>query len=254
MKLEDITPVLLTCNEEANIDRTLGRLTWAESIIVLDSFSSDRTESICQDHPNIRFERRKFDTHSQQWNAAVHLAKTPWVLSLDADYQVTDQLLSEIRQIEPSLAIKGYAIPFLFAVTGFPLRAHLLPPRIALFEKASAVYIQDGHTQDLQVRGDVETLNNPLIHDDRKPFERWFASQIKYAQLEVEKLSSTPFRQMTRQDQLRALILPAPVAVLFYTLFIKGLILEGPAGWTYSLHRCIAEGVLSTLLIRKLLE
>lgn len=254
MKLDQITPVILTSNEESNIGRTLSALSWAETVVVFDSFSTDRTESICREFKNVQFHQRKFTTHSEQWNTAVDLAPTPWVLSLDADYQVSTTLLDEMKELDPSLSVKAYAIPFIFAVNGTHLRAHLLPPRIALFETAFSTYIQDGHTQDLQVNGEVETISSPLIHDDRKPFERWFASQIKYAELEVDKLAQTPFQQMTPQDQLRALILPAPIAVLFYTLFIKGLFLEGPAGWTYSLHRCIAESVLSALLIRKLLD
>lgn len=254
MNLELITPVILTHNEESNIRRTLGKLSWADTVIVLDSFSTDRTEAICREFQNVRFSQRQFTTHSEQWNAAVELAPTSWVLSLDADYQVTLSLRSEIQELEPVLSIKGYAIPFIFAVKGTTLKAHLLPPRIALFEKVSTTYIQDGHTQDLTVDGDVQQLSNPLIHDDRKPFERWFAAQIKYAELEVTKLSKIPFQQLSLQDQVRSMIIPAPIAVIFYTLFFKGLILEGPPGWTYSLHRCLAECVLSVLLIRRHLD
>jgi len=131
MNLELVTPVILTSNEEVNIQRTLNALPWAETVVVLDSFSSDHTEAICRKFKNVRFQQRQFTTHSEQWNAAVQLASTPWILSLDADYQVSSNLLNKIKELEPSLSVKGYAIPFLFAVNGISLRAHLLPPRIA---------------------------------------------------------------------------------------------------------------------------
>ncbi|MEM6886107.1 MAG: glycosyltransferase, partial [Verrucomicrobiota bacterium] len=131
MKLDQITPVILTSNEEPNISRTLSALSWAETIIMLDSFSTDRTKSICREFRNVRFHQRKFTTHSEQWNAAINLATTPWVLSLDADYQLSSNLLHEMKELTPSLSVKGYAIPFIFAVNGSHLRAHLLPPRIA---------------------------------------------------------------------------------------------------------------------------
>jgi len=254
MNLELVTPVILTSNEEVNIQRTLNALPWAETVVVLDSFSSDHTEAICRKFKNVRFQQRQFTTHSEQWNAAVQLASTPWILSLDADYQVSSNLLNKIKELEPSLSVKGYAIPFLFAVNGISLRAHLLPPRIALFEKAACKYIQDGHPQDLQDNGEVEKLSSPFIHDDRKPFERWFAAQIKYAELEVNKLSSLSFAELSPQDQLRYLIFPAPILVLFYTLLYKGLLFEGPPGWNYSFHRFLAEAVLSVLLIQKHLD
>lgn len=253
MNLERITPVLLTSNEEANIQRTLSALSWANEVIVLDSFSSDRTADICQSFKQVRFYQRMFTTHAEQWNAAIALAGTSWILSLDADYLVSESLIQEIYEINPASPVRGFSIPFLFAVKGTALSAHLLPPRIALFEKAYATYVQDGHTQELRVKGEISTLSSPIIHDDRKPFNRWFTAQIRYAELEVDKLTGTPYRKLSLQDKLRVLILPAPPAVIFYTLLIKRLIFEGPAGWTYCIHRFIAECVLSALLIRKFL-
>jgi len=251
MNLTDITPVILTYNEEVNIDHTLNTLFWAECIIVMDSYSSDQTLEICRRYTPVRVFQRKFDTHCQQWNEAVSKVETPWILSLDADYRVSSALLDEIQKLEPPLFVKGYRIPFLFALKGALLNAHLLPPRIALFEKASARYVQDGHTQVLEVNGDVEPLQHPLIHDDRKPFGRWFEAQIQYAELEVEKLSKIPFLKLPLQDQLRCLILPAPIAVLFYTLLFRGLILDGIPGFKYCLQRCLAEIILSIQLLRK---
>ena len=69
--LEQITPVLLTYNEEENIGRTLGQLGWASDVVVVDSYSTDNTVEIARSRIQVRLFQRTFDTHAQQWNFAV---------------------------------------------------------------------------------------------------------------------------------------------------------------------------------------
>lgn len=101
MDLVTITPLILTYNEEPNIDRTLSKLTWAREIIVIDSFSTDKTLEILKSYPNVKFYQRKFDTHAQQWNYGLEQINSQWVLSMDADYSITEKLLSEIENLKP---------------------------------------------------------------------------------------------------------------------------------------------------------
>jgi glycosyltransferase involved in cell wall biosynthesis len=68
--LADITPVILTYNEAANIGRSLERLTWAREVVVVDSGSTDDTLAIVARFPNARVVKRPFDTHAQQWRFA----------------------------------------------------------------------------------------------------------------------------------------------------------------------------------------
>ncbi|MGF1677826.1 MAG: glycosyltransferase family 2 protein [Candidatus Methylacidiphilales bacterium] len=251
MNLNTITPVVLTCDEEINLPRTLAALSWATRIVVCDSFSKDQTPFIARSHPKVHFFQRAFDTHSCQWNAAVERVETEWVLSLDADYLVTERLIKEIHQLENHDEVNGFRIPFRFAVEGVILNAHLLPPRCALFRKARSRYIQDGHTQLLVVEGVTAELTQPLIHDDRKPFRRWWSAQGKYARLEADKLTQTPWSVLSLQDRVRALAVIAPLAVLFFCLVIKRLALEGKAGWIYSAGRVLAEARLSWELLHR---
>ena len=90
--LNEITPLILTYNEASNIDRTLQHLTWAEKIVVIDSFSTDETLEILHSYVQVQVFGRKFDTHAKQWNYGLQQVKSPWVLSLDADYIITDEL------------------------------------------------------------------------------------------------------------------------------------------------------------------
>ena len=87
------------------------------------------------------------------------------------------------------------------------------------------------------------------MHDDRKPFSQWLQAQDRYTALEVTKLSSANVARLGAADRLRKMILPAPMLVLFYTLFVKGLILDGWPGWYYTGQRVLAELLLSLRLI-----
>src|SRR5258707_10426043 len=101
MRLEDITPVILTFNEAPNLSRCLEKLSWAREVIVLDSFSTDGTPELAGASVNVRLSQRRFDDHTSQWNHAVSLAATPWVLTLDADYILSDGFRAELETLIP---------------------------------------------------------------------------------------------------------------------------------------------------------
>ena len=152
--LEHITPLILTYNEAVNIERTLERLTWAKKIIVIDSYSTDTTLEILDSYAQVQVFKREFDTHGKQWNYGLEQVKTPWVLSLDADYLVTDDLISEMAALPVDGQIDGYFVRFKYCVFGKPVRnTRILPPRQVLFQNSKAIYIDDGHTQILQLTG-----------------------------------------------------------------------------------------------------
>lgn len=249
MKLNSITPLILTYNEAANIDRTLKRLTWADRIVVVDSYSTDETLAILSQYPTVTVLQRKFDTHATQWNYGLQEIKTDWVLSLDADYIVSDELLTEIIQLPDQVTIDGYFIKFKYCVFGQPLRGTILPPRQTLFRRDRAWYIDDGHTQLLQIEGKSEELAKFIYHDDRKSLSRWLWAQDRYMVIEVKKLLETPFADLSWGDRIRKQKVLAPFVILVYCLILKGGILDGWRGWYYTFQRVLAEILLSIRLI-----
>jgi glycosyltransferase involved in cell wall biosynthesis len=247
--LEKITPLILTYNEAPNIDRTLKKLTWAKRIVVIDSYSDDATLDIISNYPQVEVFQRKFDTHAKQCNFGIQQVKTDWVLSLDADYLLSDQLIMEITNLSISSDINYYFAPFKYCIFGMPLKSSILPPRAVLFKRQTSYYIDDGHAHLLQAEGKSKLLKNYIYHDDRKPLSRWLWSQDRYIQLEVQKLKNTPDRELGIADRLRKMKLIAPFLIFFYCLFIKGCILDGWYGWFYALQRLYAELLLSLRLI-----
>lgn len=249
--LEQVTPLILTYNEEANIARTLAGLHWAQRIVVVDSYSSDRTLELLAEHPRVVVLQRAFDTHAQQWNAGLELISDGWVLSLDADYGVTQSLqiaMAKALLRADRFGINGFRIPFRYCVAGRPLHGTVLPPRLALFRRRCGFYVDDGHTQDLQLVGPREALTEPILHDDRKPLSRWLWAQERYLRLEVNKLLTTPSEQLSLADRLRKQHVVAPFAVLLLCLIRHRGIFDGWRGWFYAFQRMYVEILFSLML------
>ena len=247
--MRDLTALVLTYNERENIERTLRAVTWAPRVLVLDSFSTDETCDIARQFGNVEIVQRQFDTHTAQWNFGLAQVATEWVLTLDADYAVSHDLAREIEQLTPRAGVAGYSARFEFRIFGKPLRTSVYPPRTVLFRGDAATYRDDGHTQLLHTTGPVEMLGGVIVHDDRKPLSRWIRSQDRYAQLEAAHLLAVPEAELSPQDRLRRRVYFAPLVMLGYLLFARGLILDGWAGWFYVCQRTIAEMLLSLHLL-----
>jgi len=250
--LDEITPVILTGNEERNIGRTLAQLAWAKDVVVVDSMSGDATVALAQTFPNVRVFPRPLDTLAKQWTFAVEETgiRTPWVLTLDADYFVTPELVEELRALDPPTRTTAYVARFLYAIHGRPLHGSLYPPRMVLLRRGRFVFYQDGHTQRVRIDDLASTLRSPIIHDDRKGVGRFFTRQLRYMEDEADKLLDSKRRGSLR-DRIRRLRIVAPPLVFLHTLFVKGVIRDGWPGVYYALERFAAELILSMILIER---
>lgn len=247
--LDQITPLIITYNESANMARTLDALHWAKRIVVVDSFSTDGTLEVLRLNPRVEVLQRHFTTFADQCNFGLHHVHTRWVLSLDADYLIDDALVSELRMLRPGDDCGGYEACFRYCIHGRPLRGSLYPPRIVLHRAAGSRYEDDGHGHGVRVAGKVQRLRAKIHHDDRKPLCVWFANQWRYADQEAAKLRRTPGGELSRTDRIRKRIFLAPWLVLFYCLIVRRGLLDGRAGWHYALQRLIAEVTLSLRLL-----
>lgn len=106
-----ISVVIITFNEEQNIERCLRSVRRvADEIIVVDSYSTDRTEEIARSF-DVHFVQHPFEGHIQQKNYALSLATYPHVLSLDADEALSEELEGNILNIKENLSFDAYAFP-----------------------------------------------------------------------------------------------------------------------------------------------
>lgn len=251
-----ITAVILTHNEAPNIARTLSRLSFAAAIVVVDSGSTDGTQALAAAHPRVRVVERTFTTHAEQWNFAIHETgiTDEWVLALDADFVLTDEAAAELAAFAATDGYDGYWASFQYCVEGRALRGAAYPPVVVLYRRALARYRQDGHTQRVAVEGRLGRLRGLIQHDDRKPLAHWLASQSRYMQLEVEKLTHAAPGSLAAIDRLRTAVVVMPPAMFIYCYLIRGGILDGRAGLYYALQRAAAELILSLYLVARRLR
>jgi glycosyltransferase involved in cell wall biosynthesis len=246
---QQITPLIITYNEAPNIRRTLDKLRWAQRIVVIDSGSTDQTIEILRGQPQVEVIHHPFADFASQCNFGLTQVFTPWVLSLDADYELSDELVRELGSLVLNNQPAGYRARFVYRVYGRPLRGSLYPPRAVLYRKERAFYRNEGHGHRVVLDGAIFSLDGVVYHDDRKPLSRWLASQQRYARDEVDYLLSRHKEALRPSDKIRLMGWLAPIGVFFYTLFVKGCLFDGWPGWFYVMQRVVAEALVALEII-----
>ncbi len=163
-----LTVAIITFNEEKNIERCLQSVKEiADEILVVDSFSTDKTEEICQNY-NVRFIKNPFKGHIEQKNFALVHSSHDYVLSLDADEALSKDLLAEIKRIKLDFQLEGYRFHRLTNYSGHWVRHCGWYPdtKLRLVKKESASWrgtnphdiLEMNHNQD------VGFLHGDLLH------------------------------------------------------------------------------------------
>ena len=107
MKLSEISVYIICFNEENRIQKALESVTWAGEIIIVDSFSTDKTLEMCARYTDAIY-KRQFAGYGLQKNYALSLVKRKWALNIDADEVVTEELRKEIEELKEADGIEGY--------------------------------------------------------------------------------------------------------------------------------------------------
>src|SRR5436305_10430289 len=154
-------------------------------------------------YPQTELFHRLFHDFASQCNFGIAQVTTAWVLSLDADYELSDALVTELQTLRPNSATSGYQARFVYRIYGHALRGTLYPPRTVLYRKDKASYRNEGHGHRVMVIGQILPLSGLIFHDDRKPLARWFSSQQRYARQEAEHLLASNHNSLSRADRIR---------------------------------------------------
>ena len=187
--MEKISITIITHNEEKNIERCLAGLKWADEIIVLDSFSNDKTVEICRRYTD-RVYQENWSGFGRQKNLCAAKASHRWVLNLDADEVVSPEGAKEIR----SELEKGPAHP----VYSFPRKNHFggrwvchagwYPDRIARFyDKTRVAFTEPFVHEKLYPDDDPGTFHEPLLHYSYTGMEDYIARQNSYSTLSAQE-------------------------------------------------------------------
>jgi glycosyltransferase involved in cell wall biosynthesis len=247
-----ISVIILTHNEEANIGRCLDSVSWSDDILVVDSFSEDRTVEISKGC-GARVIQRAFDDFSSQRNFASEQGnlKYEWVLHLDADEIVTPELRAELQGA--ALGDKdAYRVSSKLIFCGKFLRhAGLFPWYQVRFGRKQALrFKQVGHGQRETLEPSrIGTLKSSLLHFNfSKGLADWIERHNRYSTAEAQQnvygytdddvpildllSAETDRRRRAAKKIFRRLPCRAIVRFVYMYLF-RGGILDGKIGFTY---------------------
>jgi len=252
--LDGVTPLIIAGNEDDNIERTLAPLGWARRIVVVEGGSTDGTLDVLARDPRVSVHRRSSGSFAEHAKLVLDGIESDWVLSLDADQELSPALVEELKSLWPAENCAGFRAAVIPKIHGRPLRGSLEPARIVLFRPRQARFASDTHGERVRVTGEVAALGAPIWRDDRKPLARWLQLQVDHAAREAERLLATPRAEMSRADRMRAMAWPAPILVFLQVLFAKGAVLDGRAGWYYAFERLLAEMLLMLELLDRRLK
>lgn len=225
-----ISAVIITFNEERNIGRCLDSLAGvADDVVVVDSFSTDRTEQICREK-GARFIQHAFAGHIEQKNFALEQARFPHVLSLDADEALSDTLRQSILAVKADWRCDAWAMNRLTNYCGQWIRHSGWYPdrKIRLFDRRRGRWGgQNPHDKvEMNPGTTLGFLPGDLLHYSYYTEEEHDARARRYAVIAARAM----LERGRRGSWLRVGVSPVFKFVRNY-LFRLGF-LDGHAGWT----------------------
>ena len=249
-----ISVLLLTLNEESNLERCLDALRWSDDIVVLDSCSEDGTVDLAR-RLGARVYERAFDGFANQRNYALdHIEfRHEWILHLDADEVVTEGLQREMFRAIDSGRFDAYRIPSKMMFYGQWLRYSGMYPtyQVRLGRKGRFRFRQVGHGQREDIADDrVGTLSEPYLHHSfSKGLAEWFEKHNRYSSDEAQEvvgllstgrgadlagiLSSDPTRRRRALKEVSAHLPFRPTLRFLYMYIFRFGFLDGRAGLAY---------------------
>ena len=258
-----VSVLLLTLNEEINISDCLSSVSWSDDIVVLDSYSSDRTPEIARTM-NVRVIKRRFDNWAshQNWAMSNIDFKHPWVLYLDADercdIELREEIVSRTSEASPFSAFRIRRKDFYLG--RWLKHAQLYPTWLIRLLRPNHVRYERLVNPVAIVNGPVGRLEGHIIHF---PFSHglshWIARHNVYSDFEAEEMTRSNSVKLkitegfssdpnVRRRALKEVFsrLPARPLIKFVHYFVlrRGF-LDGRAGFRYATLQAIYEYMIS---------
>ncbi len=231
MSKSGISVTIITLNEEANIERAIGSVAWADEVIVVDSGSTDRTRELAK-KLGARVYSNPWLGYGQQKNFAHEKAKEQWVLNIDADEVVTSELREEILSQITQGSTSGFKIPRkTWFLNRWIMHGGWYPNYLMrLAKKSDAKWTEPAIHEELLVRGVIENLKNPLLHYTFVDLKDQVTRNVRYAGLGADQLIASRAR-----PSLVKLLLK-PIGKFIETYFFKLGFLDGLPGFFISIN------------------
>jgi glycosyltransferase involved in cell wall biosynthesis len=224
-----LSVAIITLNEEANLARTLGSVAWADEIVVVDSGSADRTVEIARQFGAKVF-AEPWRGFGAQKNFALQQCTGDWLLSLDADEEVSAELAAEIQRViaSPSSA-EAYSVPRRNLFLNRWLRHGGMYPdrKLRLIRNGAACFQERPVHEDIKFPGEVQQLRGDLIHHAYPTVAGYVEHLQRYSTLAAATVATHGALWFAAQTLLN------PYATFLYNYFLRGGFLDGRAGFLY---------------------
>ena len=179
-----LSVIITTFNEEINVAECIESVAWADEILLVDSFSTDQTVEIARRFPIVILEREYFGSAAQK-NWALDRVQHDWVLIVDADERVPEQLAREIVTVlARSPQVNGYYIrrENVFIDRVIRHSGWSTDKVVRLFRKDKGRYPNRRVHADLEIEGPVPVLRRPFLHHTFRTFDQYFPKFLNYAE------------------------------------------------------------------------
>jgi len=257
-----ISILILTLNEEKNLSACLKAVSWSDDVVVFDSFSTDTTVEIAK-AAGARVIQHKFDNYSAQRNAALSVVfKHPWVLMVDADEIVPEDLsleiIQKIKDVLPNVDIFRMRRKDMF-LGKWLKHSSVYPTWFPRLLRVGQVWVERQINEEVHCRGVILNLDAHIIHYPfNKGFAFWFQRHNQYSTMEAVALvnetrdrmcwsklfSKDPVIRRKWLKQLAYRLPCRPFLVFVYLYIVRMGFLDGVAGWHYSRMRAIYEHMI----------
>lgn len=230
--LPRLSAILIIYNEEDHLPDAITQLGFADEIIVVDSFSTDKTIDILKELPRVQIFQKEFKDFASQRNFAISKASGDWILFMDADERLTPRLTSEIKDtINNPDAAEAFKFKRQFMYKGKRLRFSGLQTDSVyrLFQRGKARYKVDRFVHEqLLVDGSTQTLNHKLLHYFYTTYEEYKSKMMAYGKLRGLEL----FEKGKRPNHFQRYVKPLYKFITHYIIRLG--ILDGKKGWDIS--------------------
>lgn len=227
-----ISAVIITYNEDKNIEKTLEAVRWCDEIVIVDSGSTDNTMDICKRF-GCKIFSHPFEGYGPQKIYAVSLALNDWILSIDADEVVSENLAKEIHSIfqNNSAAFVGFYIPISLVFLGRQFRygSEARKPSLRLFNRKFGNFTPYQVHEKVAVQGGTRLLKHKILHYSYSNIHQYFNKFNDYTTYGAKQLYAK-----NRKVSILYIVFHLPFTFLKYYI-LKGSVLNGVPGLEWSL-------------------
>lgn len=188
---QKISALIITLNEEDNIQDLLSGLSFVDEIIIVDSFSTDKTTELALQFPRVKVFHHKFEDFTKQRNLALKYATYDWILFIDADERLTfsnqTEILNIIRDDNAKDAYLMYR-KFYYCKRKINFSGTQNDKNFRLFRKSKAYYDRSKKVHEtLIVNGSVGKMSSKLEHYSFSSYEEYRTKMIHYGTLKGQE-------------------------------------------------------------------